>query len=125
MIKSLLGETPRHDHYGYVASIQICPVEEPNSLQYSTWSKMIILRIAEVSGDVRERVDVTEWMRFGDTLAIFADADDSVARAVFNRETALYHDIDSGQLFVVGQKVRLFQKEHPDVPILDYRNGSQ
>lgn len=78
------------------------------------------LRIFEVSGHssaVNERVG-GHWMRFGDTVAMVGADVQRVALGGQARDTALFHDIRSEDLAVVIQKGRLFQKEHPEVPVL-------
>jgi hypothetical protein len=65
----------------------------------------------------------TSWVQFGDQLFVLAPAEhwDSVLRRADERGLALKsvpQEAQSEELFLVRQKGRLFQREHPDIPVL-------
>src|SRR5262245_50953839 len=95
--------------------------------------KSVRLAICRLKADARARsaaalpLDVAptgvSWLRFGDDI-IYCGAGKSWDRLQERGRKAKLamrehpHEIDRKRLHVVVQKGRLFQREHPDVPVL-------
>jgi len=63
--------------------------------------------------------DGEQWMRFGDIIAVLGN-EDAVRRTGETKglqESARYTHASANELFVIGQKGRLFQKEHTDISV--------
>lgn len=57
-------------------------------------------------------------MRFGDAIAMLHDDSSASRGATGIHETARYQSVGADELYVVAQKGRLFQKEHPGIGVL-------
>lgn len=80
----------------------------------------------EIQGNVSTQRLSKQWMKFGDRIVVLSD------NATGSRQSELYtqnaelglselsrhSNVNREDLYVVGQKGRLFQKENPSIPVL-------